>query len=196
MAETIPIKVSVGPQRPEIPTSANTVDADKIYFPPFPAPPPGVTIMPRKNFKPAGIQMAVGDTEPGYIECDGTGVPTAELRVKHSLTDAEQRKRVKRTKVTLPNGATRRLLWFEEWEDDESSRKTDIDPYVRLIVADCAFVALTDTTRRRSFSRVDRLRQACYDFKAGRPWPLPTTDVSKLWDHVRITVVRLLRLTD
>ncbi|OCH94547.1 hypothetical protein OBBRIDRAFT_789237 [Obba rivulosa] len=178
MASSLPVTVTVGPQnppKPSAPTSANTADPllERITFPPFPAPPPGVTIVPFKQFKPAGIQIATEDPAPGYVERDGTGAPTVALRVKHSLTAAEQHKRNKRARVTLPNGQTRRLLWFEEWEDGEALRRTDVSP---------------------SLPRFDRLKQACADFKHGRPFPLPTTDTFKLWDHFRLSTGMITHL--
>ena len=98
--------------------------ADFITFPPFPAPPAGKRIIPFTEFKASGIQIAI-DPEQDHVELDGIGVPTVALRVKHGLTEMEQRKKRKGKKTALgPNGQVRRIPWWEEWEDGENLRTT------------------------------------------------------------------------
>ncbi|OSD04489.1 hypothetical protein PYCCODRAFT_1364032 [Trametes coccinea BRFM310] len=77
----------------------------------------------------------------------------------------ERRKRKKTAKVGA-NGVVRRAMWYEEWAEGEELRRTAgvIDP---------------------SLPRIDRLHQAAYDFKQGRP--LHTNqELSQLWDRWRL----------
>lgn len=143
-------------------------------FPPFPTPPAGVTITPFKSFKPLGIQV-VNDPPPDYVELDGQGIPTVGLRVNHSLTETEQKKKRKLKTVTAPDGTIRRAKWFEEWEHGENIRRmiTPIDP---------------------SASRVDRLYAAVHDFKSSRSWPSLDTGVPQLWDNFRLFIGTLSSL--
>ncbi|CDO69572.1 hypothetical protein BN946_scf184759.g12 [Trametes cinnabarina] len=138
-----------------------------LTFPPFPQPPPGVDLIPFSAFKPAGIQLATEPAEPGDVERDGLGIPTVTLRVHHDLTAMEKRKRKKPTKVGK-DGVVRRAMWYEEWAEGEELRRTagPIDP---------------------SLPRIDRLHQAAYDFKQGRP--LHTNqELSQLWDRWRLYI--------
>ncbi|KAH9938054.1 uncharacterized protein B0H18DRAFT_866225 [Fomitopsis serialis] len=65
------------------------------------------------------------------------------------------------------DGTMRRLMWYEEWESGESSRRTMVDP---------------------SMTRADRLHQASHDFKSGRPWPNMPSGVPQLWDTFRLYI--------
>lgn len=102
-----------------------------LRFPPFPAVPPGVTIIPFKDFKPSGLPIKAEDPEPDHVEVDGLGIPTVVLKSKHSLTGEEQarskKRRKKNAKVTV-NGVTRQLLWFEDWAEGEDMRVCHVDP--------------------------------------------------------------------
>ena len=105
------------------------IPANYIKFPPFPAPPAGKKILSFKEFRPSGIQIVI-DPEPGHVELDGLGIPTVQLRVKHDLTEAEQKKKrkIKGSKTTVePSGKVRRLTWWEEWEQHEDMRKMSPD---------------------------------------------------------------------
>lgn len=105
-------------------TPAAVLPADYIFFPPFPAPPAGKRIIPFTEFKATGIQIAI-NPEPDYVELDGINVPTVTLRVKHSLTEMERRKKRKGKKTVVgPSGQVRRITWWEEWEDGENQRTT------------------------------------------------------------------------
>lgn len=132
------------------PTAANAqpapgaaaTDAPWLTFPPFPKPPSGVHIIPFKSFKPKGIYVVEdGDTDssagappgPGSarVERDALGIPTVMLASSHSLTEAERRKRaskkLKRVE-TGKDGTVRRLMWWEDWERGEPTRRTMVDP--------------------------------------------------------------------
>ncbi|PCH40920.1 hypothetical protein WOLCODRAFT_137071 [Wolfiporia cocos MD-104 SS10] len=168
-----PIAVTIASSRsqqgaPAASTTNTTFDASQPYirFPPFPAPPEGVAVVPFSTFKPAGIYV-VEDPPPGYVERDGRGMPTIGLRVKHALPDANPRRKKKARIVTDATGHVRRLAWHEEWEAGEPLRRmtAPVDP---------------------SVPRDERLHQASQDFKAERPWPLVDSGVPQLWDAFRL----------
>ncbi|KZT05598.1 uncharacterized protein LAESUDRAFT_681115 [Laetiporus sulphureus 93-53] len=172
---TVVNSVHPAPSGNGAPVNGNPLDAATdappphwFTFPPFPAPPPGVTVTPFKTFKPSGI-VVVQNPPPDYIERDGLGIPTVPLRVKHSLTEGEQRKKKRNKTVTRPDGTVRRATWWEEWETGEDARK---------------MTALVNP----SDSRVDRLHQASQDFKSCRPWPALPSVVPQLWDAFRLYV--------
>lgn len=99
-----------------------------LTFPPFPKALPGVELVPFTAFKPQGIHI-VPDPPEGHVEVDALGIPTVALRVQHDLTAMEKRK--KKTKNRLgANGIMLRQLWYEEWEEGETFRRTaaPIDP--------------------------------------------------------------------
>ncbi|CCL98262.1 uncharacterized protein FIBRA_00256 [Fibroporia radiculosa] len=165
-----PIDVTITNSRCPLPPepTALPVDAPFIRFPPFPTPPIGATVAPFKSFKPCGIRI-VDNLPENYVEIDGQGIPTAELRVKHDLTESELKRKRKSKTVTTSDGSVRRAMWYEEWDATESTRRTitPIDP---------------------SQTRADRLHQASQDFKATRTWPPPTAGLSQLWDAFRLYV--------
>lgn len=127
------------------PTAANAqaapggaTDAPWLTFPPFPKPPPGVHIIPFKSFKPKGIYVvedvdgdAGAQPGPARVERDALGIPTVMLASSHSLTEAERRRRaskkLKRVE-TGKDGSVRRLMWWEDWERGEPTRRTMVDP--------------------------------------------------------------------
>ncbi|KAI0677197.1 hypothetical protein C8Q78DRAFT_1073923 [Trametes maxima] len=146
----------------------STGDTDRpwLTFPPFPKPPPGVDLISFSDFKPTGIVLVpeTADAEPEQVERDGLGIPTVALRVRHDLTSMDKRKR-KKTRVGQ-DGTVRSAPWYEEWAEDENTRRMMgvVDP---------------------SVPRIDRLHQAAHDFKHGRP--LHTNqELSHLWDRWRL----------
>ncbi|KAI0072110.1 hypothetical protein K474DRAFT_1668212 [Panus rudis PR-1116 ss-1] len=105
-------------------------------------------------------------------EIDPLGIPTVTLKVKHGLTEDEQAREKKKRKTAAAGGSQpRRLLWFEEWEEGEAFRKTSspVDPMA---------------------SRVDRLHQACQDFKLSRKqvWSSYGLHVAQLWENFRLYI--------
>jgi hypothetical protein len=103
-------------------------EAPFLKFPPFPDPPSGVTIAPFKKFKGYGIKQ----TSPNGVEVDTLGIPTVELRVKHT-TDAcktnVSRKKPK-TMIELAAKAARKE-WWEIWAQNEHARVScTFDPCV------------------------------------------------------------------
>lgn len=102
-----------------------------ITFPPFPEPPPGAKIPVWSEFKPAGIEVVL-DLDSAELERDGRGIPTARLGSNHSLTAAERMKHKggkKMKKMTVgSNGSLKRMSWYEEWDELETTRRASIDP--------------------------------------------------------------------
>ncbi|KAI0371610.1 hypothetical protein BV20DRAFT_941736 [Pilatotrama ljubarskyi] len=80
----------------------------------------------------------------------------------------EKRKRGKKIVKVGADGVPRRAVWYEEWAEGEELRRTSavIDP---------------------SVPRIDRLHQAAYDFKHGRPLN-SNQELSHLWDRFRLYI--------
>lgn len=93
------------------------------FFPPFPDPPPGVKIMPFKDFKPRGIQIK-DELDDDAIEVDGEGRPTARLNVKHDLSKPPTKKKKKSKTAAVKSGEQiiKRFVWYEEWAEGEELR--------------------------------------------------------------------------
>jgi len=115
------------------PSASETTAAQElpfITFPPFPKPPQGVTLIPFKDFRARGIQLfaeGVGSSNGEDMELDGLGIPTVELRVKHSTDECKSntRKRKRKKKTAVVEGVpTRKVPWYEEWEEGEDLRVT------------------------------------------------------------------------
>ena len=94
-----------------------------LKFPPFPAVPDGVALVPFKDFKPLGIHVPQ-DPPPDYVEVSAqTGVPTVTLRVHHDLTAMEKRKKKPKNRVGA-SGILLRQAWYDEWAETEHLRRT------------------------------------------------------------------------
>lgn len=180
-----PVAAAAAPASGTDPAAVPWPPADEhlwLTFPPFPQAPPGVTLIPFSAFKPAGVFQAAD----GERERDALGIPTVGLRVHHDLTAMEKRKR-KKTR-TDANGAVRRVLWFEDWADGEELRRSAgvVDPCVALLDMHRELWRTTDFVAcypHRSLPRIDRLHQAAYDFKHGRPLA-SNQEINQLWDRV------------
>jgi hypothetical protein len=185
-------------------TPTLTLEAAMVLrFPPFPAVPDGVEIVPFHSFRPSGIRVPIDDDdddvdgfdgrvggpvseEMSMIERDGLGIPTISLRVKHVTDNLEKKKkRKKRAGVAAQQvqvAPEKLQTWWELWEELEEIRRNAYDVSVppRLRVA---FPALNE--RNRNLAAIDRLYQAGVDFKSGRTWPTATQGVQHVWDIVR-----------
>ncbi|KIJ69743.1 hypothetical protein HYDPIDRAFT_79187 [Hydnomerulius pinastri MD-312] len=169
------------------PTTSNTVPTHAqeppfVKFPPFPKPPEGVVIMPFNGFKARGIQLFSeakkgGDAgDDDEAELDALGIPTVELRVKHSTDECKSntRKRRKKKKTAAQDGVpVKKLPWYEEWEEGEDLR-------------------VTKGKYDLSISPVDRFFQSALDFRTGRPWPPIASGLNILWDQYRMYVGLLI----
>ncbi|KAG5638072.1 hypothetical protein H0H81_001921 [Sphagnurus paluster] len=146
---------------------------DRLTFPPFPTVPPGVTIIPFKDFKERGIQMFAADAGDD-VERDGLGIPTVELRVKHNTdsckTETKRKRRVAKAKQARAAAAASgvRREWWEVWADTEDSKMSG--PYNPQVQA------------------IDRLYEAATDFRKSRTWPPGGTGISSCWDQFRLFV--------
>ncbi|KAF5388292.1 hypothetical protein D9615_000822 [Tricholomella constricta] len=150
---------------------------DRLTFPPFPQAPPGVTIIPFKDFKERGIQMfATGDNQEEEEERDGLGIPTVELRAKHNTDTCKtetKRKRKKAEQQQARNAGTStstgmRKEWWEMWMQNEDLKMTG--PY------------------NPHTSSLDRLYEAAADFRKTRTWPPGPTGIAAAWDQFRLFV--------
>lgn len=153
-----------------------------VTFPPFPKTPPDVTLIPFKDFRARGIQLfgeVVGGPNEEDMELDGLGIPTVELRVKHSTDECKSntRKRKRKKKTAVVEGApARKVPWYEEWEEGEDLR-------------------ITKGKFDSNISHVDRLFHAANDFRVNRTWPPITSGVGQLWDQFRLYVGLLVNPT-
>ncbi|KAH9059770.1 hypothetical protein EDB87DRAFT_742370 [Lactarius vividus] len=145
--------------------------ATMLRFPPFPAPPDGVTLISFTAFRPSGIRVPIDDDDdprPGEVEVDGLGIPTVALRVKHAADSTEKKKKRKKKGVsaqTVQVAPERPKMWWEVWEELEDVRRNAYN--------------VNETP-------VDRLCQAGLDFKNGRTWPTAQHGVQHVWDIFRI----------
>jgi hypothetical protein len=111
---------------------ATTGDAPFLRFPPWPAPPPGVSLISFVDFQPVGIQLKAEILIPeaggsGDVEYDGLGIPTVRLKVKHVITDDIEKKKKKKKKKGGAAAASmdgQRLGWWEQWQEAEALKPT------------------------------------------------------------------------
>jgi hypothetical protein len=108
--------------------TADIVEQPFLRFPPFPSPPPGVTIMPFSAFTAKGI--VITNTIEGVsnaIEVDGLGIPTVPMRVKHATDGEAGAKKKKKKKKGGASGTTggdpaRPVSWWDGWAEGEAQR--------------------------------------------------------------------------
>jgi len=121
------------------PTIESTI---MLRFPPFPAVPDGVELIPFHSFRPSGIRVLIDDDHDEYdgrqvsemIECDGLGIPTIPLRVKHAADNMERKKK-RRKKAgagtqQVQVAPEKPKTWWELWEEFEDIRRNAYDPSV------------------------------------------------------------------
>lgn len=163
----------------ESPAALTLESAIMLRFPPFPAVPDGVELIPFQSFRPSGIRVPIDDDDDEYdgrqlsemIERDGLGIPTVPLRVKHAADNLERKKKRKKK----AGAATQQVqvapekpkAWWELWEEFEDIRRNAYDPNV---------------------APIDRLSLAGENFKTGRTWPTTTQSVQHVWDIFRIYI--------
>jgi hypothetical protein len=126
----------------ESPAALTIESAMMLRFPPFPAVPDGVELMPFHLFQPSGIRVPIDDDDDEYdgrqvsemIERDGLGIPTVPLRVKHAADNSEKKKKRKKK----AGAATQQVqvapekpkTWWELWEEFEDIRRNSYDSSV------------------------------------------------------------------
>jgi len=108
-------------------------------FPPFPAPPEGVTIVPFSAFVPAGYRHAAGPSgDP--IEVDAwVGIPTVKLLNDEEASQKRKAKKKRRNAGNAVDAEGRPIPWWEEWEVGEALRamsEPSFDGYVFVVHID------------------------------------------------------------
>ncbi|KAF9000259.1 hypothetical protein BDQ17DRAFT_684326 [Cyathus striatus] len=147
-----------------------------IRFPPFPTVPPGVTIIPFKDWKQRGIRVdpwpAGSEGIDSETETDTLGIPTVPMKKRHPTDEPKSHQRKKRLRKSNqipdapgPEGDKRRGWMNSRWESGELARLCTVDP--------------RDT-------QIARLYAAAGHFKSGRTWPAPQRLVGlvDLWELV------------
>ncbi|KIJ63384.1 hypothetical protein HYDPIDRAFT_156232 [Hydnomerulius pinastri MD-312] len=149
--------------------SAPAVDELSLRFPPFPAPPQGVAILPFKDFKAFGYKRVANESGQ-EIEVDAfAGQPTAKVASEEEAAQRRKDKKKRKNAGQSTDANGRLIPWWEEWEESESSRTASV-------------------TFNGNMSYVDRVYQAADDFRVGRTWPEIATGVRIIWDHFRVYV--------
>lgn len=138
-------------------------------FPPFPAIPHGVTIIPFKDFRPYGYKRL--ETETGEeIEVDALGgLPTVKVLSDEEVVQRNKDRKRRRNAGQSADATGRIVPWWEEWEEGENARTTSEPIELRK-------------------SLIDRVHQATDDFRIGRTWPPLSSGVRALWDHFRLYI--------
>lgn len=138
-------------------------------FPPFPAAPQGVTIIPFRDFTPYGYKRL--RTKTGEeIEVDALGgLPTVKVLSDEEVVQRNKDRRRRRNAGQSADATGRIVPWWEEWEEGESLRTTSEPIELRK-------------------SLIDRVHQATDDFRIGRTWPPISSGVRTLWDHFRLYI--------
>lgn len=126
-------------------SAAMTIEsAIMLRFPPFPAVPPGVELIPFHSFRASGIRVPIDDDDDDeydgrqmseMIELDGLEIPTIPLRVKHAADNMEKKKKKRKKKSGAGSqqvqvAPEKPETWWEQWEEFEDLRKNVYDPSV------------------------------------------------------------------
>jgi hypothetical protein len=112
-----------------------------LRFPPFPAVPDGVELIPFQAFRPSGIRVPIDgdDDDDEYdgrqmsemIEQDGLGIPTIPLRVKHATDSMEKKKKRKKKSGVgtqqVQVAPEKPEMWWDSWEEFEDMRRNVYD---------------------------------------------------------------------
>ncbi|KAH0830208.1 hypothetical protein J3R83DRAFT_1565 [Lanmaoa asiatica] len=144
---------------------------EQLYrFPPFPAPPEGVTILPFSAFAPAGYLHATGPSgDP--IEVDAwVGMPTVKVLNEEEAAQRRKAKRRRRNAGNAMDAEGRLIPWWEEWEEGETMR------------------AMSEVSFDSHTNLEDRVCLAADDFRLGRTWPEISQGVRLLWDQFRLYI--------
>ena len=108
------------PPIPPQPPVARPPPDPKFIWPPFPTPPPGVTIIPFSQFEPKGIKLSFDDE----AEKDGEGLNTIPLQVKHGLLGHHKSKNKKKKNplAEISEEELKKMTWDKRWELGEEHR--------------------------------------------------------------------------
>jgi hypothetical protein len=86
-------------------------------WPPFPAKPDGIDIIPFSQFVATGLWI---DPDDETAVAEGLGMPTIELEARH---DGDKKKRRKKKKNVNGETVEVALEWWEEIEEDAKSSR-------------------------------------------------------------------------
>ncbi|CAE6419398.1 unnamed protein product [Rhizoctonia solani] len=114
-------------------------------WPPFPAKPEGVTIIPFSQFVATGIKVDQDDDTPGV---DQQGIPTIGLQARH---DGEKKKRRKKRKNDKGETVEVPLAWWEELEEDTKNARPIYKYDQRETYLDRMIQAWKDFNEKRHF---------------------------------------------
>ncbi|KAF8548126.1 hypothetical protein OG21DRAFT_1489645 [Imleria badia] len=146
------------------------MDEQMYSFPPFPAPPEGVTIVPFSTFSPAGYQRDT-DSSGDPIEVDAwAGIPTVKVLNESEASQKRKSKKKRKTAGNAVDAEGRLIPWWKEWEEGEALR------------------ALSEPSFDSQLSVEDRLCLAADDFRVGRTWPEIAHGVRNMWDQFRLYI--------
>ena len=110
-------------------TSARTATAmdERMYlFPPFPATPEGVTIVPFSTFSPVGYRC-VSDASGHPIEVDAWAeIPTIKVLNEEEASQKRRAKKKRRNAGNAVDAEGRLIPWWEEWEEGETERAMSV----------------------------------------------------------------------
>lgn len=184
-------------------TTLMLANDEQLYrFPPFPAPPEGVTIVPFSMFVPAGYRC-VTDPSGDLIEVDAwVGIPTVRVLNEEEAARKRKANRKRRNAGKAMDTEGRLIPWWEEWEEGEALRATSdvsFDRCVPLFFLDiishqsCFLcgngLLMISIVLDSHTSFEDRVCVAADDFRLGRTWPEIAQGVRLMWDQVSMLIV-------
>ena len=130
---------------PETDGALTLESAILLRFPPFPAVPDGVELVPFHSFRPSGIRVPIEDDDDydgrrvweDVVERDGLGIPTVPLRVKHAADNMEKKKKRKKkgggaATQQVQVAPEKPKTWWELWEELEDIRRNAYDSLVPI----------------------------------------------------------------
>ncbi|KAF8437515.1 hypothetical protein L210DRAFT_3545858 [Boletus edulis BED1] len=140
-------------------------------FPPFPAPPEGVTIVPFSAFKPEGYRRVTDPSGGESIEVDAwAGIPTVKVLNEEEASQKRKAGRKRRHAGTATDPDGKLIPWWQEWEEGEALR------------------AMSQASFDSRVSFEDRVCLAADDFRVGRTWPEIAQGVRYMWDQFRLYI--------
>ncbi|KAF5392289.1 hypothetical protein D9757_001452 [Collybiopsis confluens] len=146
--------------------TSKLITSHRFTFPPFPAPPEGVSIIPYRDFKDLGLKKQ-NDDETGP-EVDGLGIQTVALKAHED--DFCKTRNIQRVESATPeiDAARASRTWVEVWED--LSKRPSGQRY------------------NPGSHRTDRFHEATSQFNKSRTWPPRDKHVREMWDQFQIFI--------
>ena len=134
---------------PETDAAQTLESAMLLRFPPFPAVPDGVELVPFHLFQPSGIRVPIDGDDDDYddrraredvIERDGLGIPTIPLHVKYAADNMEEKEGGGIAAKQVQDAPEGPKTWWELWEELEDTRRNAYDalvPVSHTLIACC-----------------------------------------------------------